>query len=124
MDVLITAIRSAARQFRASRGFTTAAVLTLALGIGATTAIFTLIDVVMFMLRQAFLRVVAGFVVGLPLAVAAARLATAQLFGMSFWDPFSLTTAVASLGVCAFVAAIIPASRAAAISPLGALRAE
>src|SRR5262249_46643382 len=40
-------LRYAARQFWQSRIFTTAAVLTLALGIGGTTAIFTLIHAVM-----------------------------------------------------------------------------
>jgi len=40
-------LRYAARQFWQSRVFTTAAVLTLALGIGGTTAIFTLIHAVM-----------------------------------------------------------------------------
>src|SRR4051812_30862516 len=40
-------LRYAARQFWHSRVFTTAAVLTLALGIGGTTAIFTLIHAVM-----------------------------------------------------------------------------
>src|SRR5262245_15763796 len=40
-------IRYAARQFWASRMFTTAAVLTLAVVLGGTTAIFTLIDAVM-----------------------------------------------------------------------------
>src|SRR5579884_146402 len=39
--------RYALRQFRLSPGFTAAAVVTLALGIGGTTAIFTLIDAVM-----------------------------------------------------------------------------
>src|SRR5437773_3527985 len=47
MNLLIVLIRNAARQFWASRVFTAAAVLTLALGIGGTTAIFTLIDAVM-----------------------------------------------------------------------------
>src|ERR1700726_184733 len=40
-------VRYALRQFRASPVFAAAAVLTLALGIGGTTAIFTLIDAVM-----------------------------------------------------------------------------
>jgi len=48
MNFLICSIRYAARQFWLSRVFTAAAVLTLALGIGGTTAIFTLIDAVMF----------------------------------------------------------------------------
>src|SRR6059036_754102 len=48
MNLLITWIHYAARQFWVSRVFTAAAVLTIALGIGGTTAIFTLIDAVMF----------------------------------------------------------------------------
>ena len=40
-------LRYAARQLRRTPGFTLTAVLTLALGVGATTAIFTLIYQVM-----------------------------------------------------------------------------
>src|SRR5580765_8903201 len=47
MESPVSAIRYALRQFRSSPVFTAAAVLTLALGIGGTTAIFTLIDAVM-----------------------------------------------------------------------------
>src|SRR6516165_4268141 len=47
MDLLIASIRYAARQFWGPRVFTVTAVLTLALGIGGTTAIVTLIDAVM-----------------------------------------------------------------------------
>src|ERR1700730_14056132 len=47
MDNLIGGLRYAVRQFRLSPVFTAAAVLTLALGIGGTTAIFTLIHAVM-----------------------------------------------------------------------------
>src|SRR5215471_14401509 len=47
MDNPARAVRYAIRQFRLSPVFTAAAVLTLALGIGGTTAIFTLIHAVM-----------------------------------------------------------------------------
>src|SRR5438067_13913697 len=47
MSDLFAGLRYAARQFSQSRVFTTAAILTLALGIGGTTAIFTLIHAVM-----------------------------------------------------------------------------
>src|SRR3954470_18741242 len=47
MSDFLSGIRYAARQFLQSRVFTAAAVLTLAVGIGGTTAIFTLIHAVM-----------------------------------------------------------------------------
>ena len=80
--------------------------------------------VVDLVLRGAFKRVAAGLVLGLPLAVGAGRLIAAQLYGVSFWDPLALSIAAGSLGLCAFVAAIIPATRASSISPMSALRTE
>src|SRR5437763_17018435 len=47
MKSLLGNLRYAIRQFRLSPVFTAAAVLTLALGIGGTTAIFTLVHAVM-----------------------------------------------------------------------------
>src|SRR5580658_7342379 len=47
MRTLISNVRYAVRRLRMSPVFTAAAVLTLALGIGGTTAIFTLVDAVM-----------------------------------------------------------------------------
>jgi MacB-like periplasmic core domain len=47
MQELLSNLRYAVRQFRRSPVFTAAAILTLALGIGGTTAIFTLIHAVM-----------------------------------------------------------------------------
>ena len=73
-------------------------------------------------LRGAFSRVAIGLIIGLPLAVGAGRLIAAQLYGVSFWDPLALTVAAGSLAACAFLAALVPASRAASISPIRALR--
>jgi predicted permease len=80
--------------------------------------------VIGLVLGTAFRRVAVGLVLGLPLAIGAGRLISAQLYGVSFWDPLALGVAVASLAACAFVAAIIPAGRAAAVPPMNALRAE
>src|SRR5207237_5385287 len=44
---MLADLRDGARQLRKAPGFTTTAVITLALGIGATTAIFTLVHQVM-----------------------------------------------------------------------------
>jgi predicted permease len=80
--------------------------------------------VVGMVLRGAFRRIAAGLVLGLPLAVGAGRLLSAQLYAVKFWDPPALGVAAGSLALCAFMAAMIPAARAATISPMNALRAE
>jgi predicted permease len=80
--------------------------------------------VIAMVLQGAFRRVAIGLALGLPLAIGAGRLLAAQLYGVRFWDPLALVVAALSLGGCAFLAAIIPAARAASISPIAALRAE
>jgi predicted permease len=80
--------------------------------------------VVQMILQGAFLRVAIGLIIGLPLAVGAGRLISSELYGVSSWDPLALTVAAGSLAVAAFFAAIIPAMRAASISPMIALRTD
>ena len=80
--------------------------------------------VVAMVLAGAFRRVGVGLALGLPLAVGAGYLLSAQLYGVSFWDPLALAAGVLALGASAFVAAILPARRAASISPIRALRTD
>jgi len=80
--------------------------------------------VVGLVLRGTAARVGAGLALGMPLAVAAGRLLQAQLYGVSNWDPVALGVAAGALALCASVAAIVPACRAASIAAVEALRAE
>jgi predicted permease len=81
-------------------------------------------NVMQLILRGALQCVLLGLALGLPLAVGAGRLIAAQLYGVLSWDPFALTMAASALAISAFFAAIIPANRAASISPLQALKRE
>jgi predicted permease len=82
------------------------------------------IKVVRLVLGGASRRVLVGLLLGLPLAIGAGRLISSRLYGVSSWDPLALGVAAVALALSAFVAAIIPASRAASISPMSALRME
>ena len=75
-------------------------------------------------LGGAFRRVGAGLLLGLPLAVGAGYLLSSQLYGVAFWDPVALVVAAGSLALAAFAASVVPASRAAGLSPMKALRTE
>jgi ABC-type antimicrobial peptide transport system permease subunit len=82
------------------------------------------VNVVRMVLAGASRRVLAGLLLGVPLAIGAGRLISAQLYGVSSWDPLALGIAAAALAISAFFAAVIPARRAASISPMKALRTE
>jgi predicted permease len=80
--------------------------------------------VIQLVLNGAFQRVLLGLLLGVPLAVGAGRLISAQLYGVSAWDPPALGVAAGALALSSFMAAIIPALKAARISPIRALRTE
>jgi predicted permease len=80
--------------------------------------------VVTTIVRSAVLQVVAGAVVGLPLAFLAGRYLESRLYGVSPHDPMTLGAAIAVLGFSAAVAALIPAGRAARMDPVKALRVD
>ncbi len=81
-------------------------------------------NVIRLVLRGAFRQVVLGLVIGVPLSIACGRLLAEQLYQVKSWDPLVLAVSIAALGLCALIASVIPAQRAASINPVQALRTE
>jgi ABC-type antimicrobial peptide transport system permease subunit len=81
-------------------------------------------SVVRLVLRGAFLQILIGLLIGIPVSIGCSRLIAAQLYHVKGWDPFVLFGSILALGVCALVASIVPAQRAASINPVTALRVE
>lgn len=77
--------------------------------------------IIRLVLRGTFL---IGLSLGLPMAFGAGRLISAQLYGVSAWDPAALGIATAALAFSSFLAAIVPGTRASFISPMQAFRVE
>jgi predicted permease len=91
--------------------------------------------VVAMVMRSALTQVLIGLVLGIPAALLTNYLMAVQskdalgqpnslLYQVNGHDPLALVGATLVLGVCAALAAFIPARRAASIEPMQALRAE
>ena len=89
----------------------------IALG-AAQSSIFKLV------VGQAMTLVAVSVVIGLAGAFASTRLLSSLLFGVGAWDPFTFAGIVSLISVVAFIAAWLPARRAANVDPIMALRAE
>jgi predicted permease len=89
------------------------------LALGATRA-----SMLGMVLKESLLLVVAGIAIGVPVALAAARLISGLLFGVSATDPATISMACVLMLVVAAVAALVPARRAARVDPMVALRYE
>jgi predicted permease len=75
-------------------------------------------------LRETLTLIVIGVVVGIPVAVAGARLISSQLYGLNAADPLTLVMAAAILTTVGALAGYIPARRASRVDPMVALRRE
>jgi len=76
------------------------------------------------MLRNACLQFLVGLAIGIPSAFFASRMMEHLLYEISSSDPLAFVGATVLLGLCAAVAAVIPAVRAASVDPMHALRME
>jgi predicted permease len=81
-------------------------------------------DIIRMVLRETAVLIAAGVVLGLPAALAAARLIAATLSGVSPSDPSTLAFVGLVLLIVGLLAAFIPAARASRVDPMAALRQE
>jgi putative ABC transport system permease protein len=72
--------------------------------------------------RQAMLPVAIGAAAGLGAAIALGRLMSRLLFEVSAYDPVALGLVLTALALSAIVASWLPARRASALNPVGAMR--
>ncbi len=81
-------------------------------------------EVVKLVLGGAFLQILIGLIIGIPVSMICGRFIAAHLYQVKIWDPFVLVGSVVTLGIFALVASLIPAIKAASINPATALRTE
>jgi len=89
------------------------------MAVGASRASITAL-----FLRQGAVMVAAGIAAGVAGAVVMGRLLQSQLFGVTANDPMVIATTAAVFGVCAIVASLGPARKAARADPAEALKAD
>ncbi|HEV2463435.1 MAG TPA: ABC transporter permease [Acidobacteriaceae bacterium] len=80
--------------------------------------------VVQMVLRSAFLQAAIGLAIGIPAAIIGGHFMASLLYGVRPWDPAVLVITAAVLVAAAFIAAVVPALRAANVEPMQALRVE
>jgi predicted permease len=81
-------------------------------------------SVLWMVMRESMMMVAIGLAAGLPVALAADRLVSKMLFGLSPTDPLSLAGAALVLLAFTLLASYLPARRAAGVDPMVALRYE
>ena len=81
-------------------------------------------DVFALILRQGAMQTALAVSVGLLLSLAAGRVLSQILYGVSPTDPFALITSSLMLAAAALLACFLPARRATYVNPITALRTE
>jgi macrolide transport system ATP-binding/permease protein len=78
--------------------------------------------VMSMVMRGAGVETAAGLLIGIPIALVCVRFVKSQLYEIAGADVYLIAISIAILALAAFVAAIIPARRAASVNPVNALR--
>jgi predicted permease len=81
-------------------------------------------QVVWMILRDSLGLTVAGLLIGIPLAMMVGHALASSLYGVKPLDAATYLLAVVGVAVVALVASAVPASRAASVDPMRALRVE
>jgi ABC-type antimicrobial peptide transport system permease subunit len=81
-------------------------------------------SVLRLVLREVAVLAGLGILIGLPSGYALGRIIESQLFGLTARDPLTFGLATGALVLSAFLAGYLPASRAARVDPMVALRYE
>jgi predicted permease len=81
-------------------------------------------QVVWMILRDSLLLTAFGVLAGIPLAYAIGRALSSSLYGVQPLDALTYGLAIVGVTIVAFIASAAPASRAASVDPLKALRTE
>jgi len=79
---------------------------------------------VRLIVRQAAAPISIGLLLGIAASLAATRVLTAQLFGVTASDPLTFLVVAIGLGLVGVLASVVPARRAAGVDPTKALHSN
>jgi ABC-type antimicrobial peptide transport system permease subunit len=89
------------------------------MAVGATRS-----SILALVFRGAFAQVLVGVLLGVPISILLGRVLSTRLYEVSHFDLGSLLLAIASMTAGAFIASLIPATRAAWVEPAKVLASE
>ncbi|WP_158752086.1 ABC transporter permease [Acidobacterium sp. S8] len=81
-------------------------------------------NILVMIVREAFILLGIGTLIGTAIAIAVGVMARSMLFGLKAYDPVILGSSILGLAVIVILSSLLPARRAASIDPMVVLREE